>query len=240
MQRIFLFLAFLTALVLADPSARKVQVTLKTGETKVIQGSLQGQEFVDYVFAVGAGQSLDVQLASKSKNLFFNVNPPGSQLSLYVGSMSGNQLKARRLPNDGAYAVRVYLMKPSAQSKEKADFTLSLKLSGQILPALPPDHDSQVQGTPYHATAQVQCSYYLDKSVKTCDAGVIRRGRDRTGTVELKLKPFKRSILFVQGKPVASDSSEPMVATRKGDMTTIRFGEDSETYVIPDVFLEGD
>jgi len=69
---------------------------------------------------------------------------------------------------------------------------------------------------------------------------VIRRGKDGTATLVLNMKGFSRAILFVKGKPVASDSAEEMKSARKGDLTTITFGDKSEVYEIRDVFVTGD
>ena len=43
----------------------------------------------------------------------------------------------------------------------------------------------------------------------------------------------RRRILFVSGKPGASDSSEKMTITRQGDVTTVKF-ESGESYEIVD------
>lgn len=51
---------------------------------------------------------------------------------------------------------------------------------------------------------------------------------------------FSRTILFVKGKPVASDSSEEMKSTKKGDLTTVNFGGKNEVDEVRDAFLIGD
>jgi hypothetical protein len=68
---------------------------------------------------------------------------------------------------------------------------------------------------------------------------VIRRGADGTGTVEISLGTAgKRRILFVAGKPVASDALQTMGATRQADETIVRF-ESGEYHRIPDALLTG-
>ena len=47
-----------------------------------------------------------------------------------------------------------------------------------------------------------------------------------------------RRILFVAGKPVASDATEAPSAARTGDDTTVTFGS-GERYVIPDALVRG-
>jgi hypothetical protein len=64
------------------------------------------------------------------------------------------------------------------------------------------------------------------------------RREDGTATVEIPSKGFTRRILFVEGKPVASDSAEPMTVSRKGDLTVVRF-ESGEYYEIVDAMVFG-
>jgi len=79
---------------------------------------------------------------------------------------------------------------------------------------------------------------YGDTKPQRCEAFVIRRGVDGTATVEIPSKGIRRRILFVQGKPVASDSSEKMTVTRQGDVTTVKF-ESGEYYEIVDAMIFG-
>jgi hypothetical protein len=79
---------------------------------------------------------------------------------------------------------------------------------------------------------------YGDAKPQQCEAFVIRRGVDGTATVEIPSKGIKRRILFVSGKPVASDSSEKMTVTRQGDVTTVKF-ESGEYYEIVDALIIG-
>jgi hypothetical protein len=68
----------------------------------------------------------------------------------------------------------------------------------------------------------------------------MRRGLDGTGTVEIP-GAVKRSILFVKGKPVASNAqatTDPMTFERQSDTTVVRLGRD-ERYEIPDALLTG-
>jgi len=61
---------------------------------------------------------------------------------------------------------------------------------------------------------------------------------DGTATVEIPTTGAKRRILFVSGKPVASDSSDKMTVTRQGDVTTVKF-ESGEYYEIVDALIIG-
>jgi hypothetical protein len=99
--------------------------------------------------------------------------------------------------------------------------------------------DAKVSGTAYHATAQVACALPYQADVKSCDAGIVRRGNDGTATFDV-IGPsgVQRRILFVQGKPVAADTMDPVTATRQGDVTHVKVN-DNERYDVPDAFLNG-
>jgi hypothetical protein len=112
-------------------------------------------------------------------------------------------------------------------------------VTGNPLPALPAARDAKVAGTAYHATAQVQCTLPYQPNVKSCDAGVVRRGNDGTATFEaIGAAGVQRRILLVHGKPVAADTMDPVTAARQGDTTVVKVG-DNERYYIPDAFVNG-
>jgi hypothetical protein len=144
------------------------------------------------------------------------------------------------LPTDGDYTVRVYLMRNAARRNEVSDFTLTITVTGRALAPTPASKDALLPGTPFHASAPIAClpTPYGDTKPQRCEAFVIRRGAGGTATVEIPSKGFTRRILFVDGKPVASDSSEKMTVTRKGDVTTVKF-ESGEYYEIVDALVIG-
>jgi len=168
------------------------------------------------------------------------VLPPGSaNVAMYVSSMTGERSWSGVLPADGDYAIRIYLMRPAARRNESSRYTLTVGVAGNQLPTLPAARDAKVAGTAYHATAKVQCTLPYQPDVKSCDAGVVRRSNDGTATFEA-IGPMgvQRRILFVQGKPVAADTMDPVTAMRQGDATVVKVG-DTERYDIPDAFLNG-
>ena len=130
------------------------------------------------------------------------------------------------LPADGTYVVRVYLMRNAARRNESSTYTLDVAVTGQALAPLSAAKDALVAGTRFHATAAVPCQTPGADTGASCKAGVIRRGRDGTATVELLGANGRvRNLLFVKGQPVASDSAQPMTSSRQGDRVTVRFGE---------------
>jgi len=106
---------------------------------------------------------------------------------------------------------------------------------------VPSSQDAVIPGTPYHAMAPLTCvaNPYAETKPQKCEAFVIRRGFDGTATVEIKQDgKVKRRILFLEGKPVTSDSSESMTVTRQGDVTIVKFNS-GEHYEIFDALIFG-
>ena len=80
---------------------------------------------------------------------------------------------------------------------------------------------------------------FLETEPRQCEAFVIRRDVDGTATVEItEPGSGKRQILFVQGKPVASDSQDALSSSHQGDVTVVKLGAD-ERYDIPDALVSG-
>ena len=223
------------------PTPRKERVTFAKGASSAtIKGTLKGGADVDYLVRAAVGQTLEVKVEGTNPQNDFNVLPPGSaNVAMYVSSMTGERSWSGMLPADGDYAIRVYLMRPAARRNETSKYTLTVAVTGKPLAPLSAARDAKVAGTAYHATAKVPCALPYQPDVKSCEAGVVRRGNDGTATVEA-IGPMgvQRRILFVQGKPVAADTMDPVTATRQGDVTVVKVS-DNERYDIPDAFLTG-
>jgi hypothetical protein len=190
----------------------------------------------------GAGQTITVSLKRSNLSNYFNVLPPGSTDVAMSAAQTGEDFTAV-LPTDGDYTIRVYLVRAAARRNESSDYTLTVAVTGSPLAPTPASQDALLPGTPFHASAKVTCLPYIEqfrgKKIQQCEAFVIRRGFDGTATVEIPQEnSVPRRILFVKGKPVASDSSDPLTFTRQGDVTTVRLGED-ERYEIPDALVAG-
>jgi hypothetical protein len=215
----------------------RVQFAAGTASAK-IEGELKGDATVDYVVNGAAGQTLLVrELASGKVN--FNVLPPGSVGGAMFADDGSKEFSAQ-LPDDGDYLVRVYLPRPAARRDEAGKYSLTIEVSGQPLAATPGASDALVGDTRFHATAKVPCALPYQATPDGCDVGVVRRGVDGTATVVLPSNAGVRTLLFVAGKPVASNASrnDALTFERKGDMTTVRLGA-AESYEIPDALLTG-
>jgi hypothetical protein len=222
----------------ADPGIRQERVQFAKGASSaVIAGKIKGDADVDYLVRARAGQTLSVTLKESNPQNYFNILPPGTDMAMFVGSDGADF--TRVLPADGDYTIRVYLMRPAARRNEASDYTLSVTVTGSALAPLPASKDALIPGTPFHASATITCVPFLETQPRDCEAFVIRRGFDGTATVEVpQANSLKRCILFVKGEPVASDSPDPLTATRQGDVTTVKLGTD-ERYDIPDMLVSG-
>ena len=223
----------------AAPDARIERVDFASGATsRVIKGQIKGDHYVDYALRGGAGQTLSVEMKSSNAANYFNINPPGSEMSMFIGSTSGARFSGV-LPVEGDYTVRVYLMRNAARRNELANYTLTLSLTGKPLVATPAAKDALIPGTLFHASAKIACAPPFSAKETTCEAFVIRRGFDGTATVEIRWGDgLKRRILFVKGQASASDAPDAISVVRKGDVNVVSLGS-SERFDIPDALIFG-
>jgi hypothetical protein len=228
-----------SAVAAAAPEPKPQDVRFAPGTSGAeLKGTVKGYAARSYRLVAGAGQTLAVDLKATNGAQYFNIVAPGSNEGMYISETGGQQAKVV-LPTDGAYVIQTFLMRSAARRNEASNFTLKVSVTGTALPALPGSQDAKVAGTRFHATAQVRCKPPYVATEAACDAGVIRRGRDGTATVEVRgPNQLLRQILFVAGKPVASNSAQPMTARRDGDTTVVDV-DGQERYDIPDVLLTG-
>ena len=90
------------------------QENLEIGELEklnLLQGSISGREVVDYHVTGERSQILSVDLLTSNLANYFNVLSSGSDEALFIGSTQGTVADVR-LPESGAYLIRVYLELP--------------------------------------------------------------------------------------------------------------------------------
>jgi hypothetical protein len=121
--------AFLCVLVASPVHANMATepIVLKNGPA-TIKGSIKGDETIDYRFDAQAGQTLKVVLKTTNGANNFNVLREGNGAAIFIGNVDGASFEGK-LPETGAYLIRVYLMRSAARRAEKADFTLTAELS---------------------------------------------------------------------------------------------------------------
>ena len=222
----------------AADDIRKETIQFKKGASQAsIQARIKGAETVDYVLRASAGQTLAVTLKKTNPQNYFNILPPGADVAMYVGQ-TGHDFTGV-LPTDGDYTIRVYLMRPAARRNESSAYRLTIGVTGKALAPVAASKDAVIPGTSFHASAKITCVPFLGTQPQECDAFVIRRGFDGTATVEIpQANSGKRRILFVKGKPVASDATDLLTLTRQDDVNIVKLGTD-ERYEIPDVLVTG-
>lgn len=110
----------------AQAPIRSERVQFARGASaKTIKAAIRGDQAVDYLIGVRAGQTMTATLASGNRSTYFNITAPGADAALFVGSTSGNR-HSFRVPSSGDYAVRVYLMRNAARRNESAAYTLTI------------------------------------------------------------------------------------------------------------------
>lgn len=220
------------------PSAKVIR--LNAGEKPTtVNGVVAGYAHVDYHVRAGAGQLLKVVLKGSNGANQFNLLPPGSSgEAMFIGGHADHSFSGY-LPGDGTYVIRVYLMRSAARRSEQSRFSLRVEVSGKPLLLLPSGVDARIAGTPYHAQATIACQSPYSEA-RRCDASVIRRGHDGTATVDVRWdNAGKRTILFVAGKPVATDAVQAFTYDRTDRGVYVMTFEGGERFDIPDALLTG-
>ena len=123
------WVALLMLNVHAAEDIRKVPVHFKKGTSQAsIKGHLKGRETIDYVLRARAGQTMTVNLETSHPGAYFNVLPPGSDNeAIFIGQVAGPKFEGK-LPKDGDYKIRVYLVRAAARRNESAKYTLTVKV----------------------------------------------------------------------------------------------------------------
>lgn len=220
------------ALAAGGIESRAVQFA-KGASSATMKGALSGDQIIDYTLRAKAGQTMNVTLKTSNDANYFNVLPPGSNdVAIFIGSTSGNEFSGA-LPSDGEYKIRVYLMRSAARRKEKADYTLTVGITGGARA-----DDAKVKGTPYHATGTVPCAMGdAAAGSQQCDFGVIRGA---PGTAEVHVTPpggLERVLTFAGAKVTAAGDAA-VKASKSGDMWSVEVN-DYEHYQIPEAVISG-
>lgn len=98
-----------------------------TGSLLLLEGSITGEQSVDYLISAEQSQILSVDLQSSKASGYFTLIPAGSEDAIFVGSTQGNVADVNA-PMAGDYVVRVYLMRNAARRNETADYTLAVSV----------------------------------------------------------------------------------------------------------------
>jgi len=116
-----------SALFIGTAEAATQQIQFGKGKTSTsVNGTVKGDDSMDYVLRANAGQTLTVDFKGGKVANYFNVLPPGSSgEAIFVGSNEGDHFKGT-LPKDGEYTIRVYLMGAAKDSNKPIKFALKV------------------------------------------------------------------------------------------------------------------
>jgi len=132
----------------------RVDIRFKPGATSTtINGTVRGDEYVDYVVNARGGQKMVVSLAVTGTNghgsAFFNILPAGRDYGgPYTGSSDDDRRAEIAVPHDGDWAIRVYLM----GNDRDTDKTVGYSIDVYIAPSSGRGDASSAPGGSGHAT----------------------------------------------------------------------------------------
>jgi hypothetical protein len=135
------WLATLLSLAISNAAVAQERLTFpQTGTVQVIDGEITGNEAIDYLVTAEGSQILSVDLMETDGRAFFNIQPQGDPVALFVGSRDGNVADIPA-PADGAYIIRVYQMRASARRGETAGYSIGIGVG-------PPEFADGLSGGP--------------------------------------------------------------------------------------------
>jgi len=136
--------ALLLLAVAVTASAQEVRLQTvdldQVGELRIIEGTITGDEIVNYKLTGEGSQILSVDLMTSNPANYFNILPAGSNEAIFIGSTLGTVADVP-LPESGVYVIRVYLMRSAARRNETAIYSLAVGIG-------PPDFADGLAGGP--------------------------------------------------------------------------------------------
>lgn len=114
-----------------------------------IKGRIKGYQTADYIFSVGAGESIELAFKPDRRSAYVNLLAPGeTETAFFIGSISGDRFEGAA-PVSGDYTARVYLMRNDARRGATAHYTLTLVLGEKSAGAgQSPDFADSLAGGP--------------------------------------------------------------------------------------------
>ncbi len=241
---VFLFAYALTGCLVMAPSAglTAVQLSAKANQVVMIRNSnrstlIKGQAKLDeeftYKLRVGAGQRLFVELDS-NEYVSFNVTAPGASSALFRSSQSEPGFSGL-MPSDGFVTIKLSsraLSDGAAKRNyppELSNFSLRIMLTGTPMSPLFISHDALTSGTRYSASITIPCKKYTNygRQISSCEAALVRRSNNGATLTVTNTDGEQMQILFVNGKPVATDRCFEWKAQPQPDASLLLFGTHS-------------
>lgn len=118
---------------LPAPAQTQSRVQFQSGTSgATINGTVVGNEYIDYLLGAQAGQTLDARIEVDGTNgdgtIYFNIMPPGATYeTIFLGQTEGRAASVT-LPKSGEYTIRVYLMGNDADTGRTVGFRLPVSI----------------------------------------------------------------------------------------------------------------
>ena len=189
-----------------------------------INGTLEGDDIIDYVLAVRAGGTLVVSMTSDNSENYFNILAPGQDdVAFFTGAFDGNSYVGQ-VTESGNYKIRVYLTSDAVRAGKSATYSLTVQVT-------PEGHADSPQGGPdFWQVSGGPTELYRDPSsasdvLQRVAAGTVLRNLGCTpegGTSWCRVKPvddstpggWVRRRALVQSSHAQTGSGESQPATR--------------------------
>jgi len=123
---------------LASSSAHaqdQVPIQFQPGTTSTtINGSVRGNEYIDYILNAAGGQTMVVSLTVTGTNgngsAYFNILPAGQDYGgPYIGSTDDDNRAEITVPETGDWAIRVYLMGNDRDADRTVGFSIDVSIA---------------------------------------------------------------------------------------------------------------
>lgn len=234
------WIAWLGLQVQASGDIRTVPVHFKKGTSQAtIKGQIKGRETVDYVLQARAGQTMTVSFKANNLSAYFNVLPPGSEEAIFIGQVAGERFEGK-LPKDGEYRIRVYLMRAAGRRNESAHYTLAIKITGDEMAAGGEKAHLESQPRPPAHPAAANLLTYDDANmaIKTLypDAMKVEAAGSSEGSgFFFTYKPHGKALdqakvhIFLPKGVATAAAQEPFVTGRNGLLESNGWKKEGET-----------
>lgn len=127
---------------------REERVSFEPGTSgTVIEGSITGNEIVDYMLSAQSGQRMGIDFEPDNPSTYFNLLPDDDPSAIHIGSIAGNSYDGM-LKRDGDYRIRVYLIRAAARRGETGDYRLSVSITGDSAAVIRDDFADGLSGGP--------------------------------------------------------------------------------------------
>jgi hypothetical protein len=215
----------------------------KTGAT--IGGAIKGYASTHYRVGATAGQTMAVNLQSKSTSIYFNIfapgKIPGQDEAMFIGDTGGSSFDGV-LPATGDYEIQVYLYRNAARRNQSASFKLGIEITAAGSSEGANAGDAKVAGTDFNATGNIPCGRAADQPMASCKFGVVRDGDGKGSVTVFWPDGGNRVIYFEAGMPAHYDDSKAdagakMTVGRNADLFIVQIGV--QRFEIPDAVISG-